>query len=109
MLNLQRHQSRKNGISRILRGGGKNAVVELFAVESEKFGQHIANGQPLVEAEVVDDHKKDLFALIDEWENVGFEEVGTHGWTLGATFEPKRIISFDEFCENAVGLGLLHG
>ena len=123
---LLRHQSAEDGVAGILRGGGKDAEIDLL-VDVEEVGHLAGEHAPLVEAEVVDDDQEDLLATVNAWKDKLLEEVGTHrgarrtqllllaatqlepvcaGWLLRGY--PVEIVLLDVFGKPDIGLLLLH-
>ena len=123
---LLRHQPAEDGVAGILRGGGKDAEIDLL-VDVEEVGHLAGEHAPLVEAEVVDDDQEDLLATVNAWKDKLLEEVGTHrgarrtrllllaatqlkpvcaGWLPRGY--PVEVVLLDVFGKPDIGLLLLH-
>ena len=63
LLDLGGHQAGEDGIACILGGCRQNAVIELF-VECVIVGQQLLDHTPLVQPEIIDQDKEDLFTLV---------------------------------------------
>ena len=106
-LNVDRHQSRKNGIARILRGCWENGGVEFLLFHVEIFVEEWADGFPLVESEIINHDKAHLLTSVDKWEDLRFKYFITHQRVF-APGDPRFVVAFHHFGECIVRLLLLH-
>ena len=109
------HQSAEDGVARILRGCGQDAVVELF-VNFEKFAKVGSYHAPLVVAEIVEHHEKDLLACVEGGEKRCFHHLRTKYRSVGGMLSglhyvvhPRGIVLHHKLRESVVGLLFLHG
>lgn len=104
-----RHEPREDGVAGILSRRRKYGAVEAF-VDIEGVGYERLDYLPLIEAEVVDQYKEDLLAVVEGGEYAVLEYVGTHERPVGGVlvFDPSGIVLADEFGEGCVGLDFLH-
>jgi len=110
------HKAGEDGVARVLRGGGKDAEVEVL-VDVEEVAYLLRQQTPLVVAEIVEHHEQHLLTLVEHREHFGLEElVGHEGHVLRRgesglrrTGYPPEIVSFHKLGKAHVGLFLLHG
>ena len=101
------HQSREDGVTRILGGGGQYAAVDVL-IDDEHVGQLGAQRAPLVVAEVVEHDETYLLSLVQAGEHPGLEDVGAHQRTSLGVRYPVGIVLLHELGKGLVGLRLLH-
>ena len=105
---LVRHQTAEDGVARILRGGRKDAHVELL-INVEQVADVFSQHAPLVIAEVIYHNQEHLLALIEQREYLALEDVGTHQMAVSVVGTyPVEIVLGYVFGEPLVSLFLLH-
>ena len=107
LLDLQRHQPGEDGITRILRSSREDAIIKIL-IEGKVFSQQVFHHSPLIQAEVIDQDKKDLLLLIKQRENALLEKIRTHQRTILRMLNPINVIAFDKLGERMIGLLFLH-
>ena len=63
-LDIDGHQSREDGVAGILCCRGQDGGVQLLALDIVDIGKQGADGPPLVQPEVVDDHEADFLLVV---------------------------------------------
>ena len=108
LLYLEWHQAGEDGIACVLGGGGEDREVLPFVGNGEEIGEEGLDGLPLVVSEIVDDDKKDLFAVVKHGEEDALEDVGGHKRSVLRMGEPVLVVALDKLGESGVSLCALH-
>ena len=96
LLYLHGHQTTEYGIAGILRRCRQNAHVKPF-IDVETVGKFFSKYAPLIVSEVVDDEQKHLFFLVEKGENLLFEHIVAHHWTVFRATHPSHIMPLNIF------------
>ncbi|OAV63451.1 hypothetical protein Barb6_03738 [Bacteroidales bacterium Barb6] len=105
-LNLHRHQSRKDSVTRILRSRRQNAVKQIL-LKREVIRQQILHHPPLVKPEIINQNKKHLVPLVQQRKHLLLEKIRTHQRAFRRILHPPLIIPLDKLPESMVSLLLL--
>ena len=104
---IDRHQSGEDGVARILCRGGEDAAIEVVLIDCEIFREDGLHHTPLVEAEIVDNHKEHLLAVVEERKHLLFHNLMAEHRVLVA-LHPRLVVTADELGKLVVCLRLLH-